>query len=85
MGEFFDSNKLDAIRRGLSFKAVKASVGRELGVRLVVYERRVQSGKMKKSDAEGEIAAMAGVYALLKSLDNDPAGQDALMQRIRSQ
>ena len=45
-----------------------ACVEREIAMRVSVYGRRVQDGRMKQEKADAEIAAMRAVLATLKGI-----------------
>lgn len=51
-------------------------VGREIGKRLQVYQRLVDTGRMTLADAQRELDTMRAVYATLKALQPPPPQQN---------
>ncbi len=52
-------------------KDLAACANRELALRRKVYPRFIEQGKMKRAEADREIALMQAIYRILISLPND--------------
>jgi len=53
-----------------TIKELKASIGRELGMRRRCYPKWVASGRMKQEQADHEIACMDELYKLISGMES---------------